>query len=1053
MDDLHASATKMGGGLGKIAAVVAGAGLAIGAGLAAGVGVGIKAAGDLEQAVANISTIKPSIDTSAVFASLNEMQTRVPQDAAQLGEALYNVFSSVTVSQEEGLALVEKFAKGAAGAQTDAATFGTAAMGVMNAYGMSVAEADHISDVFFNTVAAGVVSGEQLAAGLGPVTASAKAAGVSLDTLGGLMVGVTLQGGDAAQNLNNLNNMLMKVTTEPAQKAMKDMGVAVVDAAGNFREMPAILGDLKEHLSKLTQAEAAAAMQEIFPDAQARAGAQTIIDQLDKVNEAIEVNKTTAGSTDAAYKKMSGTFNSQMKLMQNTGMSILTKIGAEILPTITPLLVAFRERLPAALAAGGAAFAAIGASLATPIQVLKDSFGTIQQVFAGQWAPDPSQIDPFTNRVGELAIVLRDQVIPAVQAVAEWFGSSLPPAIASAQAAFSTISGVVSPIMADLKSTFDSLTSIFRDQIPPAAGEAASGVNLLSVAFGLISGAVQTMLAPIGLAYGAFKSITAAAAEFSTANQQALAPLGAAFQQATAAVGTALAPLVEIISGAINQIESSFAVLSISGDLGGFFTNLVTMWRTSLAAFGGLIMSALAPVGEAIGGFFSSLGTMAQAGVQGIGDAFSALGSTVQAIISAAGATIIGAWESVVDAPTRALLAELVAAVGDLFGAMGALVGVKMSELGTLVNTGWTAVSTFTSSTLAAIGAAVEAGWTAITTAVSTAMTAILAAVTPGWTNVQTSTDTANNAVKTLVETIWNGLSGAIGSAMNAVASTVTGAWNGIKSSIDGILAGLVAGASSFGSGMVKAFGDGIKAGLQGVLETVRKMTSDIRDMLPHSDAKIGPLSDLTASGMALPETFARGILAGSPILAGAMDALLGPVHDQLGVVGRTKDGTGDVLGTGGVKSGGAIGVGGSGDVMSPKLQTVEQQKTAAASTEQASFAQAQFAQVSYAEALFQTIKSIGRIDSIGSIYAEALNVDTYTLGAKAGGGSVSAGRPYLVGERGPEVFAPGSDGTIVPNNALVGGGNTYSLTINTSAPHEPILQDFALLRAMAGGR
>lgn len=49
---------------------------------------------------------------------------------------------------------------------------------------------------------------------------------------------------------------------------------------------------------------------------------------------------------------------------------------------------------------------------------------------------------------------------------------------------------------------------------------------------------------------------------------------------------------------------------------------------------------------------------------------------------------------------------------------------------------------------------------------------------------------------------------------------------------------------------------------------------------------------------------------------------------------------------------------------------------------------------------------------------------------ARAHGGPVSAGEFYKVGERGPELFAPGRDGTIIPNNKLGGGGggggNTY---------------------------
>ena len=45
-----------------------------------------------------------------------------------------------------------------------------------------------------------------------------------------------------------------------------------------------------------------------------------------------------------------------------------------------------------------------------------------------------------------------------------------------------------------------------------------------------------------------------------------------------------------------------------------------------------------------------------------------------------------------------------------------------------------------------------------------------------------------------------------------------------------------------------------------------------------------------------------------------------------------------------------------------------------------------------------------------------------------ANGGPVMGGRPIVVGERGPELFVPGSNGNVVPNNAM--GGNTYSITV-----------------------
>lgn len=44
-------------------------------------------------------------------------------------------------------------------------------------------------------------------------------------------------------------------------------------------------------------------------------------------------------------------------------------------------------------------------------------------------------------------------------------------------------------------------------------------------------------------------------------------------------------------------------------------------------------------------------------------------------------------------------------------------------------------------------------------------------------------------------------------------------------------------------------------------------------------------------------------------------------------------------------------------------------------------------------------------------------------LTGKAIGGPVQAGQPYMVGERGPEMFVPNQTGSIVPNNKMGGGG------------------------------
>ena len=52
-------------------------------------------------------------------------------------------------------------------------------------------------------------------------------------------------------------------------------------------------------------------------------------------------------------------------------------------------------------------------------------------------------------------------------------------------------------------------------------------------------------------------------------------------------------------------------------------------------------------------------------------------------------------------------------------------------------------------------------------------------------------------------------------------------------------------------------------------------------------------------------------------------------------------------------------------------------------------------------------------------------------FGKRASGGPVTGGNPYIVGEKGPELFVPGRSGTIVPNDAMGGGVQVGAINIS----------------------
>jgi hypothetical protein len=71
--------------------------------------------------------------------------------------------------------------------------------------------------------------------------------------------------------------------------------------------------------------------------------------------------------------------------------------------------------------------------------------------------------------------------------------------------------------------------------------------------------------------------------------------------------------------------------------------------------------------------------------------------------------------------------------------------------------------------------------------------------------------------------------------------------------------------------------------------------------------------------------------------------------------------------------------------------------------------------------------------------------------GARANGGPVSAGRAYLVGEKGPEILFPGMSGTIASNRKSFGGGAV--INVDARGATDPAAVEQAALTAFLAAR
>ena len=88
-----------------------------------------------------------------------------------------------------------------------------------------------------------------------------------------------------------------------------------------------------------------------------------------------------------------------------------------------------------------------------------------------------------------------------------------------------------------------------------------------------------------------------------------------------------------------------------------------------------------------------------------------------------------------------------------------------------------------------------------------------------------------------------------------AKASFVSGLGN-IKSTVTGAVTWFF----DSGKKIVSTFASGIRSAFSGAVDTVKSGLQKIRNMLPFSDAREGPLSTLTLSGQRTMSTYAHGL-------------------------------------------------------------------------------------------------------------------------------------------------------------------------------------------------
>jgi TP901 family phage tail tape measure protein len=189
------------------------------------------------------------------------------------------------------------------------------ASNIQTAYGIDSSQMTRVADVLtaaFTNANVDLNMLSQTMKYMGPV---AKEFGMSLEE-SAAMAGLLGNAGIQADMAGTALRGLMSKLSGPKVKAMKALGIATADAAGNMRPLPEILQDLSAATGKMGEQERIATIFDLF-DQRVAPAVLALMGQKDKIQAAIDTVTNSAGAAAKTHQIMADNTWGALKTLQS----------------------------------------------------------------------------------------------------------------------------------------------------------------------------------------------------------------------------------------------------------------------------------------------------------------------------------------------------------------------------------------------------------------------------------------------------------------------------------------------------------------------------------------------------------------------------------------------------------------------------------------------------------------------------------------------------------------------------------------------------------------
>lgn len=362
------------GGLAEVRAELVAGALAFG-GFALAAGNSFNKFAGFEQQIAAISTITDLSETQLgdLSKSIRTLSRDMGKSAAESSAAVYDLLGS-GVATADAMGVLEVSSKAAVAGMAETKTAASVGVSIINAYGESMDNLGLRYDQLFLAIQNGVVTFDQLSAGLGQVLPGAAAAGVSFAEVSAAIAQMTVQGVQAPIAITALRSAINQLAApaKEAKAAMKALGI----------EWNGFSGTLEQIARKNISFED---LRAIIPDTEGRTAIQALTQDYGKFAAQVEQMEHAGGTTEVAYNKMKDTpqaeidrFTAAVSDLQITfGEAVAA--GLPLVLLLTDMLNAFNE-LPGPIKNGVISVIALGVAgkaLATVLKLLKLPFAAL----------------------------------------------------------------------------------------------------------------------------------------------------------------------------------------------------------------------------------------------------------------------------------------------------------------------------------------------------------------------------------------------------------------------------------------------------------------------------------------------------------------------------------------------------------------------------------------------------------------------------------------------------------------------------------------------------